>query len=148
MGIFARSEALIIAAGIFLVAVFFAWAVYDSRKQAADSTGGADIVYYYGEGCSHCKELGVFLEENKVAEKVDFVKKEVWRNKGNNNELMKRAEECGLDKNKIGVPFVYSRGKCFVGGPDATKFFTEALGRAMQGNPDTEASGETGASGE
>lgn len=141
MGVFERKEIMIIAAGVFLVAVFFAWAVYDSKMQAADDSGSAETIYYYGDGCSHCKDLGEFIEKNKVAEKVSFVKKEVWRNKGNNNELMKRAKECGIEKDRIGVPFVYSRGKCFVGGPDATTFFTDAMAQA--GSPVAGASDES-----
>jgi hypothetical protein len=32
-----------------------------------------------------------------------------------------KAKECGIDKSKMGVPFLVSRGKCFIGAPDVIK---------------------------
>jgi hypothetical protein len=51
----------------------------------------------------------------------------VWHNKKNLNELQKRAGECSIAED-VGVPFVWSEGKCFIGGPDAEKFFKEKAG--------------------
>ncbi len=120
------------ATAVFLV-VFVAWGMMTSSSdtRSPDDSGdpNALIVYYYGKECSHCKNLEKFLEENNIAEKVSFAKKEVWHNKKNSSEMKKRATECGLkEENQIGVPLVWADGKCLVGGPDAEKFFREKAG--------------------
>ena len=87
-----------------------------------------EIIYFYGETCSHCIALNKFLEENKIAEKVNFNKKEVWSNKDNAAEMEKRAQECGIKREGMGVPFVYGKGKCYVGTPNAEAFFKQEAG--------------------
>lgn len=82
-----------------------------------------EIIYYYGNTCPHCQELSDWLEKNKIAEKVKFVKKEVYQNQGNAQELQQAAAECGLDTSSIGVPFVYGKGNCYVGSDKAKEFF-------------------------
>jgi glutaredoxin len=113
-----------------LLAIFTVWGLKTAPSEAPspDDTGdpNASIVYFYGKECSHCKDLEKFLEENRIAEKVSFAKKEVWHNTKNSKELKRRADECGVKD--IGVPFVWAEGKCFVGGPDAEKFFREKAG--------------------
>lgn len=118
-------------AGVF-VAAFVAWGIVSEVPPAAspDDFGdpNASIVYFYGKECSHCKDLEKFLSENSIYEKVPFAKKEVWYNKKNARDMESRAKECGLEKEKLGVPFLFSEGKCFVGGPDVEKFFREKAG--------------------
>lgn len=86
------------------------------------------IIYFYGNECPHCKDVLAYLEKNDIYSKVDFVKKEVWHNKKNGEELRNAALKCGLNPSNIGVPFVFSEGKCFMGGPDVMKFFGEKAG--------------------
>ena len=99
-----------------------------SQETASQQNQTADIIYFYGETCSHCIELNKFLEDNKIAEKVNFSKKEVWSNKDNTAEMEKRAAECNIQKSDMGVPFVYARGKCYVGTPQAEAFFKQEAG--------------------
>jgi len=87
-----------------------------------------EIIYYYGETCPHCIDLNKFLEENKIAEKVNFSKKEVWGNKANAAEMEKKAAECDIERSGMGVPFVYARGKCYVGTPQAEALFKQEAG--------------------
>lgn len=86
------------------------------------------IIYYYGEACPHCQDVNKFLEENNIADKVDFIKKEVWSNQVNNNELGEVAQKCGLNPGNIGVPFLFAEGKCYMGGPDVEGFFSKKAG--------------------
>ncbi|TSD02303.1 MAG: Uncharacterized protein Athens071425_51 [Parcubacteria group bacterium Athens0714_25] len=87
-----------------------------------------EIIYYYGEECPHCKDVLKFLEENKIAEKVNFQKKEVWNDEANSNEMMEKVSECGLDPKSVGVPFLYAEGKCLIGTPKVEEFFREKAG--------------------
>lgn len=86
------------------------------------------IIYYYGEECPHCKDVMKFLEENKIAEKVNFEKKEVWHNTANAREMDAKVKICGLDKKSVGVPFLFAEGKCHIGTPEVTGFFKKAAG--------------------
>lgn len=85
------------------------------------------IIYFYGNTCPHCQELSKWLDENKVSKKVKYVKKEVYQNQANAQELQQAAAECGLDTSSIGVPFVYAKGKCYIGSDQAKEFFQKQL---------------------
>jgi len=102
--------------------------VSDIRADDDYGDPNSDVVYYYGRECPHCKDVAKFLEENDIYGKVDFAKKEVWHNKNNGKELMEVAKKCGIDPNKLGVPFLVANGKCYIGGPDVEAFFTEKAG--------------------
>lgn len=97
----------------------------ESDNESEKISTSTEIIYYYGEECPHCKDVLKFLEENKISEKVEFQKKEVWHNKNNSEEMMKKVEECGLNPNTIGVPFLYAEGKCLIGTPKVEGFFRE-----------------------
>lgn len=92
-----------------------------------DNTNNS-IVYFYGEECPHCKDVLAYLDKNDIYSKVNFVKKEVWHSKSNGEELRKAALKCGMNPANIGVPFLFSDGKCYMGGPDVIKFFAEKAG--------------------
>jgi glutaredoxin len=97
-----------------------------ANAQASDLQ--ADIIFYYGSECPHCKNVEKFIADNKVAEKISFAKKEVWHNSGNNAEMIEKAKECTLESAKIGVPFLWARGKCYVGEIDVQNFLKQELG--------------------
>lgn len=86
------------------------------------------IIYFYGAECPHCKDVLAYLNEKDIYGKVDFIKKEVWHNKKNGEELRTAALKCGMDPSNIGVPFLFSEGKCYMGGPDVIDFFAKKAG--------------------
>lgn len=90
--------------------------------------GNNEIIYYYGAECPHCHDVLKFLDDNKISEKVNFTKKEVWGDKNNASEMMEKVKECGLDESRVGVPFLYAEGKCLIGTPDVEGFFREKAG--------------------
>lgn len=128
----------IIAAGaLIIIGIIVFWGLKQpekanaptiSQETASQQNQSADIIYYYGAECTHCKDLTKFLEDNKIADKVNFIKKEVWHDTANAAEMEKRAQECNIQKSGMGVPFVYVKGKCYVGTPDAEAFFSQAAG--------------------
>ena len=93
-----------------------------------DGTEEFGTIYYYGRECPHCVNVQKFIDENGISEKVLFTKKEVWHNADNAADLDLKVEECGLDKTKIGVPFLYAEGKCLVGEVEVRNFFKKAAG--------------------
>lgn len=114
---------------VIVVAIvgIIAWGI-TSNNASAPVTEVSGTVYYYGAECPHCKKINEFLEANKIAEKVNFIKKEVWHDRANAKEMTGAASQCGIDKNNIGVPFVFDNGTCFIGEPDVQKFFSEKAG--------------------
>lgn len=100
----------------------------ESQDNASQQNQSTDIIYYYGEECPHCKDVAKFLEDNKITEKTVFSKKEVWHNAANAAEMQKRGEECNLQKQGMGVPFLYAKGKCYIGTPDVEAFFRQEAG--------------------
>lgn len=126
---------ILIFVSVFVICIilFVAWGLKTAPSAAVTSSDDSGdpkspIVYYYGKECSHCKDLEKFLEDNKIADRVSFAKKEVWHNSKNSDEMQKRADECRVSKEGMGVPLVWSEGKCFVGGPDAENFFKQKAG--------------------
>jgi glutaredoxin len=98
------------------------------RESSAEPGSATGIVYYYGEECPHCHDVMKFIEENKIAEKVAFEKKEVWHNTANARDMDAKVKICALDKKQVGVPFLFAEGKCYIGTPDVTGFFKKAAG--------------------
>jgi len=94
------------------------------------NAGAKDIgaILFYGAECPHCKDVDAFIDDNKLLDKIRFEKWEVWHNKKNAALMNDRAKLCGLDVKKIGVPFLFAEGKCFVGTPEVTGFFRKAAG--------------------
>jgi glutaredoxin len=96
------------------------------------------VVFYYGTECPHCHDVIEFLEENDIASKVPFERKETWNDKENGVELVERAKICGYAPNQIGVPFLYADGDCFVGTPDVIGYFSERVGLSISEDESSE----------
>ncbi len=126
---------VIVATVILIGAVFVGGFIYRNGSGNISSSPvsfgsvapevASGIVYFYGAECPHCIDTLKFLEDNKIAEKVPFEKKEVWHNQSNAKELSARAKACGIAEDIVGVPFLYADGKCFVGTPDVEAYFSE-----------------------
>lgn len=119
---------IVLGVGLVLGGGYF-WSTQARNNNVEQvSAGSQEVVYFYGEECRHCKDVAAFLEENKIAEKVQFEKKEVWHNKVNAAEMGEKANICGLDKRKIGVPFLFAEGKCYISTPEVEGYFKAAAG--------------------
>lgn len=120
-----------IAWGIGLV-VIIGWLIFwgmqgESTNEETSEISETGMVLYWGDGCPHCKNVETFIEANHITEKITLTRKEVWRDRSNAKEMERRAKACGLDLGTIGVPFLFSEGKCFIGEPEVEK---ELLTRA------------------
>lgn len=117
----------VLVGAIAIIIGLVVWGLQDDSQTGTDDPNA--IVYYYGEGCPHCKVIQEFIDANKIGEKVSFTKKEVWSNRENAREMGRRAKACGVQPEGMGVPFVYGGdGKCYVGEPDVRKFFSDKAG--------------------
>jgi len=115
---------------IILVVIFLAVAAFfvfrnknNSREEVQKTSSGSEMIFFYGDGCSHCANVEKFLEENKsVEEKVKFDKKEVWGNKKNAKLMVEKARACGMSGNSFPVPFFWDGSGCFTGDIDIINF--------------------------
>ena len=125
MKIMLNKGKIILAIIAFFVAIASIVWLFREPKSAEAPTGG--IVYYYGDNCPHCKNVAKFIEENGIADKVTFIKKEI-SNLSNSREFLDKANQCGISQKDAGVPLVFAEGKCYVGDADAIAFFKEKAG--------------------
>lgn len=125
---FEKKIIAIFIGAVVLTVGFVYWGLKDGGGQSVTDDPAA-IVYYFGEECPHCKVVNDFLEANTIAEKVAFVKKEVWHDTTNAKEMERRAKACNIKPEGMGVPFVYGGdGKCYIGEPDVINFFKGKAG--------------------
>jgi glutaredoxin len=123
----AFNKTWLIGAGTLAVIVGIVWwgLSEETDRPAFDASV---TTYFYGAECPHCKNVNVFLEENKVAEKFAFEKREVWHDRANQALMKEAAALCGIQPGGMGVPFLFSEGKCLVGEPDVIGFFKQKIG--------------------
>lgn len=90
-------------------------------------TISADI-FYWGDGCPHCRTVREWIDENNAEEKIEIISKEVYNNKNNFLELTARAKSCGMDTQRIGVPFLYTvDGDCLIGSPNIIEYLAKKI---------------------
>lgn len=94
-----------------------------NEVKGAEIENSSDVILFYGVTCSACKETERYMKENKIEEKIAIEKKEVYYNKENANLLGEKAQECGLDTKSVGVPFLFSKGNCYIGTEEIKDFF-------------------------
>ncbi|MFA9262586.1 MAG: glutaredoxin family protein [Undibacterium sp.] len=119
----------LIGLGVVLIAAIGGivwWGLQEGKN--AESFDPAVTTYFFGEECPHCQRVRAFLDENKIAEKFSFVKREVWHDKENARLMKEAARVCSLESSKIAVPFIFSEGKCIIGEPQAIDFFKQKAG--------------------
>ena len=86
------------------------------------------IILFYKIGCPHCEKVDEFLTAKKVAEKVQFAKREVSLNRSNAELLLAKAQVCGLPTDNLGVPFLWDGSACYEGDQDIINFFQQKIG--------------------
>lgn len=69
------------------------------------STQDTSYIYYYGQWCSHCANLDKYLTKVWWYDKLDIVKKEVYFNDENREEMISEGKRLGLSESDIWVPF-------------------------------------------
>lgn len=111
---------IIIISAVIIIGAFFGYYIFRKSPTIFPKT---DIILFYGRECPHCQEVEKFLTDNKIADELKFEQMEVWHNNKNADLLRQKAKQCGIGEDKIGVPFLYAKEKCYIGTPDVEKFF-------------------------
>jgi glutaredoxin len=92
-----------------------------------NSANSAKTILFYGDTCPHCKNVDKFIEENKIAEKIQFEKLEIFNNKDNSTLMYEKAVACGVNKDEVGVPFFWDEGKCIIGDTKIEEYLKEKI---------------------
>jgi len=95
------------------------------EKQTKVNTTILDLTLFYGNTCPHCADLEKWMQENKIEEKIKIIKKEIYDNQQNAQELTQAAKKCGLATNSIGVPFLFAEGRCLIGTSNIISFLSQ-----------------------
>ena len=115
-----------VALAVFLVLIYIGLESIDvSSYFQKDDLYKDEIVLFYRDDCPYCSKVDNFIKENKVEDKVKFTRLNVLDNQLNIEILSNKAKVCGLDIQKIGVPFLWNghEQKCMIGYVDIIDFF-------------------------
>lgn len=122
-----NKQKLITGILILIILGLISFVALGSKNNKVASLDDKTPIFFYGNTCPHCADVEKWMKENKVEEKVNIVKKEVYENKQNAKELESAATICKLPTDSIGVPFLYAEGKCYVGSPDVIGYLSEKI---------------------
>jgi len=91
-----------------------------------------DLIFYWGEGCPHCKNVEEFIAINSVDQKVKINKKEIYKNTDNQKELGNIVSQyCpeNLNNGNIGVPLAFDtqNKKCLQGDTPIIDFLSQKI---------------------
>jgi hypothetical protein len=86
----------------------------------------SETILYYGNDCPHCEGVEEWIVENKAEEKIEIIRKEVYENEENSNQLVAVAQSCKITDG-LGVPFLYGEGQCFIGEPEIVNYLENKI---------------------
>lgn len=91
-----------------------------------------DLVFYWGDGCPHCKNVEDWLNENNLDKKIKVNYKEIYYNDQNKNELINTAKQyCPsiIIDGGIGVPVGFDpiNKKCIQGDTPIIDFLKQQI---------------------
>ncbi len=91
--------------------LFSLFVVYSTFNYAAsEEKNEINIMFYYGQGCPHCKMTEKAFEE-LGDENIKITKKEIYFNDENREEFMELMDEYNVPMNARGVPALLWNGK-------------------------------------
>jgi len=87
--------------------------VADNANNASERI---DIIVYYGAGCPHCARMDALLDELKSEYNLNIVKKEVYLDAKNRQEMFDLYMRFGKDPNEGGVPTLLLENRSMIVG--------------------------------
>lgn len=118
--------------GLIIFFVVLGFYKITSKKPASVDIiqDNSDLILFFGNTCSHCKDVEEFISKNQIDQKVKINQLEVYDNKSNATLFTKTVQEICPDQSTINglpVPFLIDTKdkKCFVGTPPITEYLTQ-----------------------
>lgn len=120
----------VIAFLIITIGIVGAYKLTSNPQTVANTTGEADVILFWGNGCPHCETVKKYISDNKVDSQLKIDQKEIYYNQENKKLLDETVKKCpNLDtSNGVGIPlaFVQKTNQCFVGDTPIIDFFKSA----------------------
>ena len=125
-----RWKKITLGALLVLIVIFVGYKTWQKGRANSQNdqitVTDASIILFYGAECPHCLDVEKYITDHQLDQKVQFSKLEVWHDKANANLLTQKAQECGIKTEEVGVPFLWSAGKCYVGVNEVENFLDSA----------------------
>jgi len=87
-----------------------------NNASANNASERIDIIVYYGAGCPHCARMDALLDELKSEYNLNIVKKEVYLDAKNRQEMFDLYMRFGKDPNEGGVPTLLLENRSMIVG--------------------------------
>jgi glutaredoxin len=125
---------LIIVGILFLGITYVSiWALLRQKPNlpVLPSANEAQLILYTKPGCAFCENVHRFIEQQNIAQKVEFIERNAQDLKVA-QELATRATSCGIAGNQIGVPLLWDaqNSKCIVGDQLINAFLGQKAGQS------------------
>lgn len=98
-----------------------------SQGQVKAAEDASSIIFFYGRECPHCKNVEEYIAENNLSDKISFSQREIYHDAANAKLAVEKAAECGVSQDKLGVPFLWSEGKCYFGEDQVENFLSSQV---------------------
>ncbi len=117
-----------------LIVFFVVLGFYKLTSKKPDSIDiiqdNSDLILFFGNTCSHCKDVEEFISKNQIDQKIKINQREIYDNKSNATLFTKTVQEICPDQSSINglpVPFLIDTKdkKCFIGTPSITEYLTQ-----------------------
>ena len=117
----------VVIAMVVILAGYKTWQkIHSNTSNNQVAQDNSSIIFFYGAACPHCQDVEKYIADHQLDQKVVFSKREVWGDTANANLMAEKAQACGLKLDDIGVPFLWSAGKCYVGENEVENFLDAA----------------------
>ncbi len=95
-----------------------------AKAQVLPESSSGEVILYKTAWCGYCTKAGDYLEAKGVA----FQTKDLERDPGARQDMLRRAQEAGFDQSRLqGVPILYIKGRILTG------FSRDAIDQALGG---------------
>lgn len=86
------------------------------------------MILFYGIGCPHCVEVEAFLRTPQ-AKNIPILTKEVYYNRANLRDLIKKAQQCGASQDgMVAIPLLWhGNNQCITGSDKVMQYLNNLL---------------------
>lgn len=88
-----------------------------------ESTSSA--ILFYSDNCPHCRDVDNWIAKNQLEQELKIIRKEISRQPTNIQEMRLIAQECSLNRDSLGVPFLFAQGNCYLGTAEIISYLSK-----------------------
>lgn len=104
----------------------------------ASAEGDKQILFYYGQGCSHCAKVESFFDANDYYQQYPIESKEIYFDADNRQEFIEKMSLLGVDVNGVGVPTVIFGDRYLTGDTPIIEGFVDAADNYLSASSESD----------